>query len=154
MSVLCDDVGGDVQAIARIMGLDGRIGKKFLHAGPGFGGSCFPKDTRAAVHFARELGHELGIIEASIRANDRQRLRMIDKVVAALDGEVQGRVVAVLGLSFKPETDDLRDAPAIDIVRELQARGANVRAYDPAALEEAGRLPRDDLLRRRLRGPR
>jgi len=140
MSVLCDDVGGDVQAIARIMGLDGRIGKKFLHAGPGFGGSCFPKDTRAAVHFARELGHELGIIEASIRANDRQRLRMIDKVVAALDGEVQGRVVAVLGLSFKPETDDLRDAPAIDIVRELQARGATVRAYDPAALEQAGRL--------------
>ncbi|CAM9102569.1 unnamed protein product [Discosporangium mesarthrocarpum] len=137
MSVLCDDVGGDVQAVARIMGLDGRIGKKFLHAGPGFGGSCFPKDTRAAVHFARELGHELGIIEASIRANDRQRLRMIDKVVAALDGEVDGRVVAVLGLSFKPETDDLREAPAIDIVRELQARGATVRAYDPAALEEA-----------------
>ena len=140
MSVLCDDVGGDVQAVARIMGLDGRIGKKFLHAGPGFGGSCFPKDTRAAVHFARELGHELGIIEASIRANDRQRLRMIDKVIAALDGEVQGRVVAVLGLSFKPETDDLRDAPAMDIVRELQARGATVRAYDPAALDEAGRL--------------
>lgn len=140
MSVLCDDVGGDVQAVARIMGLDGRIGKKFLHAGPGFGGSCFPKDTRAAVHFARELGHELGIIEASIRANDRQRLRMIDKVVAALDGEVDGRVVAVLGLSFKPETDDLREAPAIDIVRALQARGATVRAYDPAALEEAEQL--------------
>ena len=140
MSVLCDAFGGDVQAVARIMGLDGRIGKKFLHAGPGFGGSCFPKDTRAAVHFARELGHELGIIEAAIRANDRQRLRMIDKVVAALDGEVAGRVVAVLGLSFKPETDDLREAPAIDIVRELQARGATVRAYDPAALEEAGAL--------------
>ncbi len=140
MSVLCDDVGGDVQAVARIMGLDGRIGKKFLHAGPGFGGSCFPKDTRAAVHFARELGHELGIIEAAIRANDRQRLRMIDKVVAALDGEVGGRVVAVLGLSFKPETDDLREAPAIDIIRELQARGATVRAYDPQALEEAGEL--------------
>ncbi|MEM9173939.1 MAG: UDP-glucose/GDP-mannose dehydrogenase family protein [Myxococcota bacterium] len=140
ISVLCDTVGGDVQAVARIMGLDGRIGKKFLHAGPGFGGSCFPKDTKAAAHFARALGHELGIIEASIRANDRQRLRMIDKVVAALDGDVDGRVVAVLGLSFKPETDDLREAPAIDIIRELQARGATVRAYDPAALEEAGAL--------------
>lgn len=140
MSVLCDEVGGDVQAVARIMGLDGRIGKKFLHAGPGFGGSCFPKDTRAAVHFARERGQELGIIEASIRANDRQRLRMVDKIVAALDGDVNGRVVAVLGLSFKPETDDLREAPAVDIVRELQSRGATVRAYDPAALEEAGAL--------------
>ena len=140
MSVLCDEVGGDVQAVARIMGLDGRIGKKFLHAGPGFGGSCFPKDTRAAVHFARERGQELGIIEASIRANDRQRLRMVDKIVAALDGDVNGRVVAVLGLSFKPETDDLREAPAVDIIRELQSRGATVRAYDPAALEEAGAL--------------
>ena len=140
MSVLCDEVGGDVQAVARIMGLDGRIGKKFLHAGPGFGGSCFPKDTRAAVHFAREHGQELGIIEASIRANDRQRLRMVDKIVAALDGDVNGRVVAVLGLSFKPGTDDLREAPAVDIVRELLSRGATVRAYDPAALEEAGAL--------------
>ncbi len=137
MSVLCESVGGDVQAIARVMGLDGRIGKKFLHAGPGFGGSCFPKDNRAAVHFARELGHELGIIEASIRANDRQRTRMIDKVIAALDGEVEGKVVAVLGLSFKPETDDIREAPAMDIVRALQERGASVRAYDPAALEHA-----------------
>lgn len=140
MSVLCDEVGGDVQAVARIMGLDGRIGKKFLHAGPGFGGSCFPKDTRAAVHFARELGLEVGIIEAAIRANERQRTRMIDKVVTALDGEVDGRVVGVLGLSFKPGTDDIREAPAIDIVRDLQARGATVRAYDPAALEHAAAL--------------
>jgi len=134
MSVLCDSIGGDVQAIARIMGLDNRIGKKFLHAGPGFGGSCFPKDTQSAAHFARELGHELSIVEASIRANDRQRLRMIDKVVASLDGEVQGKTVAVLGLAFKPETDDIREAPALDIVRGLQERGATVRGYDPAAL--------------------
>lgn len=139
MSVLCDAVGGDVQAIARIMGLDRRIGKKFLHAGPGFGGSCFPKDTKSAASFARGLGHELAIVEASIRANERQRLRMIDKVVAALDGEVEGKTVAILGLAFKPETDDIREAPALDIVRGLQERGATVRAYDPAALAAAGR---------------
>jgi UDPglucose 6-dehydrogenase len=139
MSVLCDAVGGDVQAIARIMGLDRRIGKKFLHAGPGFGGSCFPKDTKSAASFARELGHELAIVEASIRANDRQRLRMIDKVVAALDGDVEGKTVAVLGVAFKPETDDIREAPALDIIRGLQERGATVRAYDPAALAAAGR---------------
>lgn len=138
MSVLCDEIGGDVQAIARVMGLDNRIGKKFLHAGPGFGGSCFPKDTKSAAHFARDLGHELGIVEASIRANERQRKRMVDKVVTALDGEVAGRTVAMLGLSFKPETDDIREAPAIDIARALIDRGATVRAYDPAAMAPAG----------------
>ncbi len=137
MSVLCEEVGGDVQAVARVMGLDGRIGKKFLHAGPGFGGSCFPKDTRAAAQFARSLGHEFGIIEACIRANERQRTRMIDKLVAALDGDVEGKVVALLGLSFKPETDDIREAPAIDIARALMARGATVRAFDPAAMPHA-----------------
>ncbi len=139
MSVLCDEIGGDVQAIARAMGLDNRIGKKFLHAGPGFGGSCFPKDTKSAAHFARTLGHELGIVEASIRANDRQRLRMVDKVVAALDGEIEGRTVAILGLSFKPQTDDIREAPALDIARALIDGGAKIRAYDPAAMAEASR---------------
>ncbi len=139
ISLLCESVGGDVQAVARVMGLDRRIGKKFLHAGPGFGGSCFPKDTRSAAAFARSLGHEFSIVEASIAANDRQRLRMVDKVVAALDGEVEGKTVAVLGLSFKPETDDIREAPALDIVRGLQARGATIRAYDPAAMAAAGR---------------
>jgi UDPglucose 6-dehydrogenase len=140
LSVLCEEIGGDVQAIARVMGLDNRIGKKFLHAGPGYGGSCFPKDTTAAAHFARDLGHELSIVEASIRVNQRQRLRMVDKIVMALEGEVAGKTIGVLGLSFKPETDDLREAPAIDIVRALLQRGAKIRAYDPAALAQAGRL--------------
>jgi UDPglucose 6-dehydrogenase len=140
LSVICEEIGGDVQAIARVMGLDNRIGKKFLHAGPGYGGSCFPKDTTSAAHYARELGHELSIVEATIRVNQRQRLRMVDKIVTALEGDVAGKTVGVLGLSFKPETDDLREAPALDIVRELVCRGAKIRAYDPAALAQAGRL--------------
>ncbi len=140
VSIFCEEVGGDVQAIARAMGLDRRIGKKFLHAGPGFGGSCFPKDTLSAAHFARELGHEFSIVEAAIRVNERQQMRMVDKIVNALDGEAEGKTVAVLGLSFKPETDDIREAPAILIVRALLERGASIRAYDPAAMAEAGRL--------------
>lgn len=140
MSILCDRVGGDVQAVARAMGLDQRIGKKFLHAGPGFGGSCFPKDTRSAVNFARELGGSLEIVEAAIRVNDRQRLYALDKIVTACEGELDGRTIAVLGLSFKPETDDIRDAPAIDIIRGLLDRGASVRAYDPEAMAETSRL--------------
>jgi UDPglucose 6-dehydrogenase len=137
---LCERVGADVQALARGIGLDGRIGRKFLHAGPGFGGSCFPKDTRSAAHFAREAGEALEIVEAVIRVNDRQRLRMVDKIVAALDGEARGRTVALLGLSFKPETDDMRDAPSLEIVAGLTERGAHVRAYDPVAMANAGRL--------------
>jgi UDPglucose 6-dehydrogenase len=137
---LCESVGADVQAVARSIGLDRRIGPKFLHAGPGFGGSCFPKDTRSAAHFARELGEGFEIIEAVIRVNDRQRKRMIEKIIGILDGDVQGRAVAVLGLSFKPETDDMRDAPSIDIIRGLLERGATVRACDPRALEEASRV--------------
>jgi len=140
MSILCDRVGGDVQAVARAMGLDQRIGKKFLHAGPGFGGSCFPKDTRSAVNFARELGGSLEIVEAAIRVNDRQRLYALEKIVEACEGELDGRTIAVLGLSFKPETDDIRDAPAIDIIRGLLDRGASVRAYDPEAMAETSRL--------------
>jgi UDPglucose 6-dehydrogenase len=140
ISILCEEVGGDVQAIARVMGLDQRIGKKFLHAGPGFGGSCFPKDTVSAAHFARGLGQELAIVEAAVRVNERQRQRMVEKVVSALGGEAEGRTVAVLGLSFKPETDDMREAPALAIIRGLLDRGASIRAYDPAAMAEAGRL--------------
>jgi UDPglucose 6-dehydrogenase len=136
---LCERVGADVQALARGIGLDGRIGRKFLHAGPGFGGSCFPKDTRSAVHFAREAGESLQIVEAVIRVNERQRLRMVDKIMDALEGDVRGRTIALLGLSFKPETDDLREAPALDIVRRLLALGAHVRAYDPAAMRNAAR---------------
>jgi len=140
ISVLCEEIGGDVQAIARAMGLDRRIGKKFLHAGPGFGGSCFPKDTASAAHFARELGQEFSIVEAAIRVNQRQRQRMIDKVILALEGQANGKTVAVLGLSFKPETDDMREAPSIEIICGLLERGALIRAYDPAAMAEAGRL--------------
>ncbi len=139
ISVLCEEVGADVQAIARAMGLDRRIGKKFLHAGPGFGGSCFPKDTASAAHFARSLGHEFSIVEASIKVNLRQRQRMIEKIESALDGGADGKTIAILGLSFKPETDDLREAPAISIIRGLLERGASIRAYDPAAMAEAGR---------------
>jgi UDPglucose 6-dehydrogenase len=137
---LCEKVGADVQAIARGIGLDRRIGPKFLHAGPGFGGSCLPKDTRSAAHFAHKTGESFEIVEAVIRVNDRQRQRMVEKIVGALGGAAQGKTVAVLGLSFKPETDDMRDAPSIDIIQGLQERGATVRACDPRALEEANRV--------------
>jgi UDPglucose 6-dehydrogenase len=137
---LCENVGADVQAIARGIGLDRRIGPKFLHAGPGFGGSCFPKDTRSVAHFARETGEGFEIVEAVIRVNERQRQRMVEKIVGALGGAAQGKTVAVLGLSFKPETDDMRDAPSVDIIQGLQERGATVRACDPRALEEAKRV--------------
>ncbi|MCA9511594.1 MAG: UDP-glucose/GDP-mannose dehydrogenase family protein [Myxococcota bacterium] len=137
LSGLCERVGGDVQAVARAMGLDRRIGSKFLHAGPGFGGSCFPKDTLSAAHFARELGQPFEIVEATIRVNERQRERMVEKLLAAYEGDVRGRTFAVLGLSFKPETDDIREAPAIGIIRALLARGASVQAFDPQAMAAA-----------------
>ncbi len=134
---LCERVGADVQAVARAVGLDRRIGPKFLHAGPGFGGSCFPKDTRSVAHFALEYGEKLEVVEAVIRVNQRQRERMIDKIVDALGGDAQGKTVGVLGLSFKPETDDMRDAPSIDIIQGLLERGAAVRAFDPQAMPTA-----------------
>ena len=137
LSLLCERIGGDVQAVARAMGLDRRIGSKFLHAGPGFGGSCFPKDTLSAAHFARELGQEFEIVEATIRVNARQREAMIDKITGAFDGDVAGKTFAMLGLSFKPETDDIRDSPAIGIARGLEAKGASLRAFDPQAMAEA-----------------
>ena len=140
---LCERIGGDVQAVARGIGLDGRIGKKFLHAGPGFGGSCFPKDTRSAAHFARELGERFRIVEAVIDVNERQRLRMVEKIKQAVGGDLGGTVIAVLGLSFKPETDDMRDAPSVDIIQGLQKGGATVRAFDPVAMPAAARLLRD-----------
>jgi UDPglucose 6-dehydrogenase len=137
---LCERVGGDVQGLARGIGLDGRIGSKFLHAGPGFGGSCFPKDTRSAAHFARESGEALEIVEAVIRVNDGRRERMVEKIVSSLGGGVSGKTISVLGLSFKPETDDMRDAPALGIVRGLLERGAVVRAFDPVAMPNAGEM--------------
>jgi len=137
---LCENVGADVQAVARCIGLDRRIGPKFLHAGPGYGGSCFPKDTLSVAHFARSIGEDFEIVEAVIRVNERRRSRMVEKIVDAVDGDLQGKTVAMLGLSFKPETDDMRDAPSIDIIRGLVERGASVRACDPRALEEACKL--------------
>jgi len=140
MANLCEKIGGDVHDIARGIGLDGRIGQKFLHAGPGYGGSCFPKDTSSAAHFARELGSPLEIVEAVIRVNELQRARMVEKIVATLDGSVDGKRIGVLGLSFKPETDDMRDAPSVDILRALIERGAQVQAYDPAAMEHTAKI--------------
>ncbi len=137
MANLCEKVGADVQAVARGMGLDNRIGNKFLHAGPGFGGSCFPKDTRSVAHFAREAGEACEIIESVIRVNERQRERMVEKIVDAMGGSVEGKMIAMLGLSFKPETDDMRDAPSVDIIQGLIERGARVRACDPAAIDHA-----------------
>jgi UDPglucose 6-dehydrogenase len=137
---LCERVGADVHSIARAMGLDRRIGPKFLHAGPGFGGSCFPKDTRSIAHFARYAGEPFEIVEAVVRVNERQRERMIDKIVDALDGELRDRTIGVLGLSFKPETDDMREAPSVDIIQSLLERGAEVRAYDPQAMPHAAKV--------------
>jgi UDPglucose 6-dehydrogenase len=134
---LCERVGADVQAVARGIGLDRRIGSKFLHAGPGFGGSCFPKDTRSIAHFAREHGESFDVVEAAIAVNDRRAERMIEKIASVFDGDLSGKTVAALGLSFKPETDDMRDAPSIDIIHGLLERGASVRACDPQALPAA-----------------
>jgi UDPglucose 6-dehydrogenase len=133
---LCEAVGADVEVVARGMGLDNRIGPKFLHPGPGFGGSCFPKDTRAVAQIAEQHGLRFEIIESVLSANERAKRRMIPKIEQALGG-LAGRTVAVLGLAFKGETDDMRESPAIPIVEGLIAAGAAVRAYDPAAMEQA-----------------
>ena len=133
---LCDAIGCDVHDVARGMGMDNRIGRKFLHPGPGYGGSCFPKDTRALTTVADQFGVETRIVDAVIEANERQRDAMIPKI-ERLVGDLQGKKIGVLGLSFKPETDDMRESPAIDIVHTMIERGATVRAFDPVAMEEA-----------------
>lgn len=133
---LCDAIGCDVHDVARGMGMDNRIGRKFLHPGPGYGGSCFPKDTRALTSVADSFGVETLIVDAVIEANDLQRLAMIPKI-EKLVGDLDGKKIGVLGLSFKPETDDMRESPATDVIKELQKRGAIVKAYDPVAMEEA-----------------
>lgn len=133
---LCDKIGCDVHDVARGMGMDKRIGNKFLHPGPGFGGSCFPKDTRALSTVAREFGSETKIVDTVIAVNDAQRLAMIPKI-NKLIGDLDGKQIAVLGLSFKPETDDMRESPATDIIKEMQKQGAKIRAFDPVAMEEA-----------------
>ena len=132
---LCEAVGADVQQVARGIGLDNRIGSKFLHAGPGYGGSCFPKDTKALVRTAVAAGSPIELIEATVRVNDKRKKAMAAKVAKALDGELAGKTIGVLGLTFKPNTDDMRDAPSLDIVPALQAMGATIQAYDPQAHE-------------------
>ena len=134
---LCEKVGADVHDVARGIGLDGRIGRKFLHAGPGYGGSCFPKDTLALVRTAQELGGRMRIVEAVTEINAARKKHMAQKVVDACGGSVDGKTIAVLGLTFKPNTDDMREAPSLDIVSALQAAGATVRAFDPAGMGEA-----------------
>ena len=136
MASLCEKVGADVQDVARGIGLDGRIGSKFLHAGPGFGGSCFPKDTLALVKTARDAGSPVQIVEAVVAVNDQRKLDMARKIETAFGG-VKGKTIAVLGLTFKPNTDDMRDAPSLVIIPELQKAGAIIRAYDPEGAREA-----------------
>ncbi len=134
---LCEKVGANVQDVARGMGLDGRIGKKFLHAGPGYGGSCFPKDTIALVRTAQEYGSPARIVETVVQVNDRRKGAMASRVMTAAGGSVRGKTVGVLGVAFKPNTDDMRDAPSLAIIPALQDAGAHIRAFDPAAMHEA-----------------
>jgi len=138
MADICEKVGGNVQDVARGIGLDGRIGNKFLHAGPGYGGSCFPKDTLALVQTAQELGAPSRIVEAVVGVNDARKLAMAKKVEAAFGG-VKGKTIAVLGLTFKPNTDDMRDAPSLVILPYLQKAGAAIRAFDPEGQKEAAK---------------
>jgi len=133
---LCDAIGCDVHDVARGMGMDNRIGRKFLHPGPGYGGSCFPKDTRALTTVADQFGVETMIVDAVIEANERQRGAMIPKI-EKLVGDLNGKKIGILGLSFKPETDDMRESPAIEIIAQLKKRGAIVKAYDPVAMDES-----------------
>lgn len=135
IAIVCEKVGANVQDVARGMGLDSRIGPKFLQAGPGFGGSCFPKDTSAMADIAKKYGYEFEIMEAVLRVNDNVKARMVEKIAGAAGGDVSGKTIAVLGLAFKPETDDMRDSPTIPIIKGLQKRGAKIRAFDPQAME-------------------
>lgn len=137
---LCERVGADVHDVAKGIGLDGRIGRKFLHPGPGYGGSCFPKDTLALVRTAADAGSPLRIVETVVDVNDRRKKAMADRVIAACGGSVEGRRIGVLGVTFKPNTDDMRDAPSLDIIPALQAAGAAVHAFDPAGMDEAARM--------------
>lgn len=137
---LCEAIGGDVNAISKGMGLDRRIGAEYLHPGPGYGGSCFPKDTRALIHAARTINVPLTLVEAVVEANETRKQQMVDKIVHACEGSVVGKTLAVLGLTFKPNTDDMREAPSLTIIPELVKRGAIIKAYDPKGMEKARRL--------------
>lgn len=137
---LCEHVGADVHSVAKGMGMDRRIGGKFLHAGPGYGGSCFPKDTTALIRIAQEHGASCRIVEAAVEVNAAQKARMVKKIREALGGSEAGKTIAVLGLTFKPETDDMRDSPSLAIIPNLVDKGARIRAHDPQGIEEARHL--------------
>ena len=137
MANLCERLGGDIQDVSRGIGLDGRIGRKFLHAGPGYGGSCFPKDTLALVRTAEEAGVPTRIVEAVVAVNDARKKHMSERVLAACDGSVEGKTIAVLGLTFKPNTDDMRDSPSLEILPPLHKAGAKLQVFDPEGMEEA-----------------
>ncbi len=140
---LCEKVGADVHDVAKGIGLDGRIGSKFLHPGPGYGGSCFPKDTLALVKTAREIGSPITLVEATVAVNDSRKLAMAARIRTAAGGSLQGKTVAVLGLTFKPNTDDMREAPSLVILPALAAEGARIRAFDPVGMKESARLMPD-----------
>ncbi|MGA3084775.1 MAG: UDP-glucose/GDP-mannose dehydrogenase family protein [Thermodesulfobacteriota bacterium] len=139
MANLCEKVGADVHLVARGMGLDQRIGAKFLHPGPGFGGSCFPKDTAALVQLADSLGYDFEIVKSVIRVNQRQKKRMVEKILKAV-GPVQGKTLGFLGITFKPNTNDIREAPALYIIKKLESLEAKIKAYDPAGMEEGRKM--------------
>ncbi|MEP6827827.1 MAG: UDP-glucose/GDP-mannose dehydrogenase family protein, partial [Aestuariivirga sp.] len=134
---LCEKVGADVQEVARGIGLDNRIGSKFLHAGPGYGGSCFPKDTLALVKTAQDYESPLRLIETTVAVNDQRKRAMANKIIRAIGGAPRGKTIAILGLTFKPNTDDMREAPSLNIIQALQDAGANVRAHDPEGMSIA-----------------
>ena len=140
---LCEKVGADIQDVARGIGLDGRIGGKFLHAGPGYGGSCFPKDTLALVKTARDANAPIRIVETVVDINETRKTAMADKVIEACGGSVSGKSIAMLGLTFKPNTDDMRESPSLAIIEALQKAGASIRAFDPQGMEEAATLVDD-----------
>jgi UDPglucose 6-dehydrogenase len=140
---LCERLGANVQDVAKGIGMDGRIGSKFLHPGPGYGGSCFPKDTLALVRTGQEYGAPLRIVETVVEANEQRKARMAEKIIAGCGGSVEGKTIAVLGLTFKPNTDDMRDSASLTIVPALQEAGASIRAYDPEGMDEAKTLLSD-----------
>ncbi len=137
MADLCEKLGADVHDVAKGMGLDKRIGNKFLHPGPGYGGSCFPKDTQALVRTAEQANASATIVEDVVAYNKARKLAMADRIIAAAGGDISGKTISILGLSFKPETDDMRESPALDIIPILINHGANIQAYDPAAMDQA-----------------
>jgi UDPglucose 6-dehydrogenase len=145
MADLCERVGADVHDVARGIGLDGRIGRKFLHPGPGYGGSCFPKDTLALMRTAQDYGAPSRLVEATVAVNDARKSHMAMRVISACGGSVRGKTVAVLGLTFKPETDDMRDAPSLSIVARLAGDGATIRAFDPEGMQQAKPLLPDNV---------